>query len=92
MASLIEALDNSQLSANLRAFRLSHSLPTNYKFLFHLQTLNDYTPLYVKNISEQKKRITFCEQKAIKQIYPTHLAEKHFKPLKTFNKIWKTSI
>ena len=48
--------------------------------------------MYVKNISEQKKRITFCEQKEIKHIYPTHLGEKYFKPLQNFNKIRKTSI
>ena len=85
-------LDNSQLCANLRRFRLAHNLPTNYKFLYHLSTLNDHTPLYVKKICAHKKEITFCEQKEIKQIHPTHLAENYFKPLQTFNKIKKTSI
>ena len=90
-SQLIEVLDNSQLCENLRGFRLSSNLPTNYKFVFHLQKLND-TSLFVKKVSEQKKKITFCEQKEIKQIHSTHLAENYFKPLQTFNNNKKTSI
>ena len=92
-SQLTEVLSKSQLCANLRGYRLASNLPTNYKFVFHLSNLNDYTPLlYKKKDSKQQKKISFCKEKEIRQIYQTYLGDKYFKPLKTSNKLKKTQI
>ena len=81
-------MNDSQLKANLTAFRLATKIPQAYRFVFTILDLFDYYPL----LYQISKRVSFNHMKEIKQIHQTHLVNKYFEQLNAIIKIKENKI